>query len=63
MPTKKKMNEFDIKGMFLGWAWYIFLMIIATIFRYNFAWWFLISVVFFSWRSDKIKKEGTYIEW
>jgi len=63
MPVEKKMNDFDISGMFLGWVWYIFLMILATIFRYNVGWWILISIVFFSWRSDKIKKEGTYIEW
>lgn len=63
MPVKKKMKEFDIDGLFIGWVWYIFLMAISTIFKGAIGLWILISIVFFSWRADKIKKEGTYIEW
>lgn len=63
MPVKKKMNEFNISGMFLGWVWYIFLMLIIVLFRERIGLWILTTAVFFSWRSNKIKKEGTYIEW
>ena len=63
MPTKKKKNEFEIDGLFLGWTWYIFLMLTSTIFNDRIGLWILISVVFFSWRSNKIKKEGTYNGW
>ena len=63
MPKTKKVRDRDINGMALGWMWYIFLMAIATIFKDNIGLWILISVVFFSWRSNKIQKEGAYIEW
>lgn len=63
MPITKKKKDFDINGMFIGWVWYIFLMLIFTIFNHAILWWILTSIVFFSWRSEKIKKEGTYIEW
>ena len=63
MPVRKRRKEFDVEGMFLGWVWYIFLMLISTIFKGVIGFWILISWVFFGWRSDKIKKEGTYVEW
>ena len=63
MPQTKHKRDRDIAGMAIGWLWYIFLMAIATIFKGNIVLWVLISAVFFSWRSNKIKKEGTYIEW
>ena len=62
-PQTKHMRDRDIDGLSLGWLWYIFLMALATIFKENIALWILISVVFFSWRYNKIQKEGTYIEW
>ena len=63
MPRQKRMRDRDIDGMALGWLWYIFLMAISTIFKDAIGLWILISVVFFSWRANKIQKEGTYIEW
>lgn len=63
MPVVKTLKDSQIEGLFLGWMWYIFLMAVSTIFRYNFLWWALISFGFFTWRADKIKKEGEYIEW
>lgn len=63
MPVTKTRKDMDIDGLFIGWVWYIFLMALATIFKENIGLWILISVIFFSWRSEKIKKEGTYIEW
>lgn len=62
-PQTKHLKDSDINGLPLGWLWYIFLMAIATIFKENIGLWIFISVVFFNWRSKKIKKEGTYIEW
>lgn len=63
MPQTKHLRDRDIDGVALGWLWYVFLMAIATIFKEAIGLWILISVVFFSWRSNKIQKEGTYIEW
>jgi len=63
LPVVKKKNEFDIEGMFLGWLWYVFLMALSIIFKDRIGLWIMISVIFFSWRSNKIKKEGMYVEW
>jgi hypothetical protein len=63
MPVTKTKKDFEIDGLFLGWLWYIFLMAISSIFKDAIGLWILISVVFFSCRSKKIKEEGTYIEW
>lgn len=63
MPIVKQFKDTQIDGLFLGWVWYIFLMIISTIFKDAIGLWILWSVVFFSWRKKKIKEEGTYIEW
>lgn len=63
MPTYKRKRDVEIDGLFLGWVWYIFLMLISTIFKDAIGLWILISWVFFSWRARKIKEEGTYIEW
>lgn len=62
-PVLKTKKDTDIDGLFLGWLWYIFLMVISIIFKGAIVWWIFISVVFFSWRSKKIKEEGTYYEW
>lgn len=63
MPSTKTLKDTEIDGLFLGWIWYIFLMIVSFIFKDAIGLWIIISVVFFSWRSKKIKEEGTYIEW
>ena len=63
IPVTKTRKDSEIDGLFIGWIWYIFLMAISSIFKGAVGLWILISVVFFSWRHDKIKKEGTYIEW
>jgi hypothetical protein len=63
MPMEKVLKDRYIADLPLGWAWYIFLMMVATIFKGAIVLWILISYVFFNWRSKKIKKEGTYIEW
>lgn len=63
MPIIKKRKDFEINGLFIGWIWYIFLMLISIIFKDAIGLWIIISIVFFSWRSKKIKEEGTYVEW
>lgn len=63
MPRLITAKDSHINGLALGWLWYIFLMVIATIFKDNIGLWVLISIAFFSWRHKKIKKEGTYVEW
>lgn len=63
MPMVKTLKDSQIDGLFLGWIWYIFLMAIATIFKGNIGLWIIISIAFFNWRNNKIKEEGTYIEW
>ena len=62
-PTVKTKRDTQIDGLILGWMWYIFLMATSVIFKDVILLWTLISVIFFSWRANKIKKEGTYIEW
>ena len=63
MPVKKTRKDTEIDGLFIGWLWYIFLMVISIIFKNAIGWWIFISVVFFNWRKKKIKEEGTYLEW
>ena len=40
-------------GLVLGWMWYIFLMVLATIFNDNVALWALISIIFFIWKAKR----------
>lgn len=62
-PIIKKRKDTQVDGLFLGWMWYIFLMAISVIFKDAIGLWILESIVFFTWRKNKIKKEGTYVEW
>lgn len=63
MPVSKTKKGTDVGGLFLGWIWYVVLMAVSVIFNEAIWLWILISIVFFGWRSKKIKEEGTYIEW
>ena len=63
MPVVKTMKDSEIDSLFIGWVWYIVLMAASAIFNGAIFYWLLISTVFFSWRKQKIKEEGTYIEW
>lgn len=62
-PVLKRKKEFDIPGMALGWTWYVFLMLLSSIFKDAFGLWILLSVVFFNWRSKRIKEQGYYYEY
>lgn len=63
MPVTKTKSDFEIPNLFIGWVWYIFLMLVSSLFNDAIGLWAFISVVFFNWRSKKIKEEGTYNEW
>lgn len=63
LPASKQKKELEINGMLLGWMWYIFLMAVSFIFKDVIGLWIAISIIFFTWRSKKIKEEGMYIEW
>ena len=52
-------NDVEINKLFLGWIWYIFLMIVASIFKDQVIGWIFISFFFFRWRK-KVKDEETY---
>lgn len=61
-PVEKKLKDYQIPKLFFGWVWYIFIMLLLVIFKNAIIGWVAASVVFFSWRSDVIEKEGYYIE-
>lgn len=63
MPVVKKMKDSQVDGLFEGWVLYIVAMVTTAIFNERIGLWILWSYLFFSWRNNKIKKEGTYVEW
>ncbi len=56
IPTLVTEKDFEIDGMFIGWIWYIFLMLVSFIFKDAIGLWILISIIFFSWRYTKKQK-------
>lgn len=63
MPLSFKVKDREIHKLFIGWIWYIVLMTVGSIFKYAIFIWIFLSVIFFSWKAEVIKKEGNYIEW
>lgn len=63
MPETKTFQDKDIDGLFVGWIWYVFLMVVSTIFKDRIGLWILFTIVFFCWRKHKIKENGTYVKW
>ena len=53
-----KPSDWEIDGLMIGWAIYIAAMVFCAIFTQRFVGWTLGSVVFFSWRYQKIKEAG-----
>ena len=51
-------DELNIDGMFIAWLWYVFIMLIATIFKDNIIIWTLTSLIFFHYRKTKLKEAG-----
>ena len=62
-PVRKRRSEFDIPGMLGGWAWYVALMLLFSIFKDRWVLYFFTTLYFFAWRRKKINEEGYYIEW
>lgn len=52
-------KDTEINGLFLGWIWYIFIMIVVSIFNGAIIGWVVVSFFFFKWRK-KIKEENTF---
>lgn len=61
MPTYTKYtfsDELNIDGLMIAWIWYVFIMIVATIFHDRVGLWVLASIVFFTYRNNKLKEAG-----
>lgn len=63
MPEIRKKRDAHIDGLFYAWVWYIFLMVVSTIFYDRIMMWIIFSVAFFVYRAIKIEEGGTYIKW
>lgn len=55
-PTFK--DELNIDGLLPAWLWYIFIMSVSVIFKSCIGIWILSSIIFFNYRSKKIKEAG-----
>lgn len=51
-------KELEIDGLFLAWIWYIFIMLVAIIFKDVILIWILASYIFFDYRKNKLKEAG-----
>lgn len=51
-------KELNVDGLFIAWMWYVFIMVIAIIFKDCIGIWILASVVFFNYRNKKLKEAG-----
>ena len=63
VPEAKRLKDYQIPKLLVGWVWYIFIMLFLTITTSAIAGWIIFSIIFFIWRSNVIKKEGYYVEW
>lgn len=63
MPIEKHFKDTEVDNLFIGWIWYILIMLIAVIFKSAIFIWAITTITFFKWRKKKIKEEGTYYEW
>lgn len=55
-PTFKE--EMNIDGLFIAWMWYIVIMLVLVIFNDRILGWIGASLMFFSYRSNKLRKAG-----
>ena len=51
-------DELNIDSLLMAWIWYVFIMVVATIFYDRIAIWILASIVFFNYRNKKLKEAG-----
>lgn len=61
-PATKQKPEDTIDGLSTSWIWYITLMAIGSVFYERVIWWITLTLIFFGYRSGKIKEEGTVYE-
>ena len=60
VQQKKKSfsDELNIEGLGLAWTWYVFIMLVAIIFKDRIAIWIFASYIFFNYRGTKLKEAG-----
>lgn len=63
MPRLIQLSDSDIDGMMTGWLVYVSLMVLSIPFKDVIGLWVFLTIAFFQWRRNKIKKEGTHVEW
>lgn len=51
-------DELNIDGMFIAWIWYVFIMVVAIIFKDRLVIWIFASIIFFNYRNEKLRKAG-----
>ena len=51
-------DELNIDGLFIAWVWYVFIMLLAIIFKDCIAIWIITSVIFFRYRNKKLREAG-----
>lgn len=51
-------DELKIDGLAVAWVWYVFIMAVAVIFYDRIGIWILASIIFFNYRSKKLKEAG-----
>ena len=51
-------DELNVDGMLVAWIWYIFIMVVATIFVARLGIWIIASIIFFAYRDKKLRKAG-----
>ena len=51
-------DELNIDGMLIAWIWYIFIMAVLIIFNNRILGWISVSIIFFSYRHNKLKQGG-----
>lgn len=61
-PVKKYRDDLQIPDVIPGWAWYIAIMTMGTLFNERIAIWVISSIVFFNWRKKVKEEKGVYYE-
>ena len=56
--TPTLQDEFNIDGLFIAWMWYIIIMLVSIIFKDRVLAWVGVSIVFFNYRKEKLRKAG-----
>ena len=51
-------DELNIDGLLIAWIWYVFIMVVGSIFYDRIGIWIITSVIFFSYRNKKLKEAG-----